>query len=104
MAKYKDLSDRYLRKQRKKASDALTVVGEAAKGLAIYYVPVRDSVLRDSIRDKVKSLSLEIGAFTDYAYFVEEGTEKMSAQPYLKPIITTHADDISKAFNRIMAK
>lgn len=56
-------------------------------------VPVRFGFLRDSIRAskvgrgeyQAHARSTEGGANRDYAHFVEYGTSKMTAQPFMRP-------------------
>ncbi len=47
--------------------------------------PVRTGALRNSIGYQVKDGKLYVYADTPYAGFVELGTYKMKAQPYLRP-------------------
>jgi len=53
----------------------------AAKALA----PVRTGELRDSIDGTVTPHGVRVFADADHARFVEEGTTKMPAQPFLEP-------------------
>lgn len=49
-------------------------------------VPVRTGALRDSITIfSVSQSSAEVGSDLYYAGYVEKGTSKMAAQPYLEP-------------------
>jgi HK97 gp10 family phage protein len=54
---------------------------------AKYYCPVDTGRLRSSISHRLSydRLGAEIGTNVDYAEFVEFGTSKMDAQPYLRP-------------------
>jgi len=64
--------------------------------------PVQSGRLRDSIRvnlgeragGKAESIVV-VGAF--YGYFVEHGTRKMSARPYLRPAIDATRSQIRQA-------
>lgn len=47
-------------------------------------VPVRTGLLRDSISSKQDGNSVIIEANTDYASYIEDGTEKMGAQPFME--------------------
>lgn len=42
-----------------------------------------------------------IGTNVPYALFVEEGTRKMAAQPYLKPAIMDHMDEYKDIINQL---
>jgi HK97 gp10 family phage protein len=60
-------------------------VAEDAKRKA----PVRSGALRDSIKKEPGSIPLELKIVADvpYAIFIEYGTYKMSAQPFLQPAL-----------------
>lgn len=47
--------------------------------------------LRNSITHKVSGDDVTVGSEVEYAEFVELGTRKAPAYPYLKPAITEHA-------------
>jgi len=50
-------------------------------------VSVRSGYLHDNIRiDKLSAKEGMVVADTDYAMFVEYGTSKMAAQPFMRPI------------------
>lgn len=53
-------------------------------------VPVRTGYLRSTIYAEVKKAVASIGASATYAVFVERGTRKMMARPYLEPAIKMH--------------
>jgi HK97 gp10 family phage protein len=71
--------------------------------------PVDTGNLRDSEHVEVTENSVTLVAGTDYALFVEFGTSKMSAQPYMRPAIDAKrdaamkvtADEISKEMKRV---
>ena len=60
------------------------------KALAKQLVPVRTGHLRSSIYAKISEWVAEVGAEAAYALFVEFGTYRMRAQPYLYPAIQRH--------------
>ena len=61
-------------------------------------VPVRTGFLRSTIFSRISgSLEVEIGASAPYAQFIEFGTFRMAAQPYLRPAILGAFDDLCKA-------
>lgn len=89
--------------------DTLKEVRRTAKEL----VPVRTGDLRGSIgfRSSRKDMSGFVFASMPYALFVEEGTSRMEAQPYLRPALEQHEpylgertqelmDDLANEFNR----
>ncbi|WP_288484775.1 HK97-gp10 family putative phage morphogenesis protein [uncultured Novosphingobium sp.] len=55
------------------------------KPVAKSLVPVRTGELRDSIDGRVTATSVEVFATAEHARFVEEGTSKMEAQPFMGP-------------------
>ena len=65
----------------------LNKVGEKIKLDAQQRCPIRTGTLKDSITYSVDidGNELIISANTDYAIYVELGTRKQQAQPYLKP-------------------
>jgi HK97 gp10 family phage protein len=67
-------------------------VAQAARGI----VPVDTGQLRDSIVTQVVKTGkeAEVLVLTDYAAYVEYGTYRMSAQPYLGPAFARYADDL----------
>jgi len=58
---------------------------------------VDTNLLRGSITHKLKPnrLSATVGTNVEYAAFVEFGTVKQSAQPYLYPALQSNQDNIS---------
>ena len=60
------------------------------KALAKQLVPVRTGHLRSSIYANISEWVTEIGAEATYALFVELGTRRMRARPYLYPAIQWH--------------
>lgn len=69
--------------------DAINNVGDDALNYMKSVVPVDTGALRDSCYAQVSvdngRLKLEIGATAPYAIYVELGTYKMAAQPYIRP-------------------
>lgn len=49
--------------------------------------PVRTGTLRASIEHEVVGDTARVGSNVTYAGYVEEGTRKMAAQPYLRPAL-----------------
>lgn len=59
--------------------------------------PVRTGALRNSISVSSDGMRAEVSANTNYAAFVEFGTSKMRAQPYLTPALIGGAEEIVNA-------
>ena len=71
---------------------ALTMIGMLAEGYAKKACPVDTGRLRNSISWAVLDDSVYIGTNVEYAPYVELGTSKMAARPYLRPAVTDHVD------------
>jgi len=66
------------------------------KALAKQLVPVRTGHLRSSIYAKISEWVAEIGAEATYALFVELGTRRMQARPYLYPAIREYLPQLEQ--------
>lgn len=63
-------------------------IGDAIARDAQRFVPVDTGELRDSIHvEPPHGRTVRIVATADYAAYVEDGTSRMAAQPYLKPAL-----------------
>ena len=71
---------------------ALERIGMQAEGYANDLCPVDTGNLRNSISHKVddKEKAVYIGTNVEYAPYVELGTHRQAAQPYLKPAAADH--------------
>lgn len=74
---------------------ALEAVGLQAEGHAKTKCPVDTGRLRNSITHVVKpsELAVHIGTNVEYAEYVESGTSRQKAQPFLKPAAENHAKE-----------
>lgn len=75
---------------------ALEKIGITAEGYAKQKAPVDTGRLRNSITHQVMSQggtdSVMIGTNVEYAPYVELGTSRQKAQPYLVPAANDHLD------------
>lgn len=73
---------------------ALEKIGLLAEGYAQMKCPVDTGNLRASITHEVDAgeKAVYIGTNVEYAPYVELGTSKQKAQPYLRPAATEHGD------------
>jgi HK97 gp10 family phage protein len=83
-------------------ASALLVEGQA-KALAPVgkYPPGSGRVggnLRDSITHEVEGQEAKVGTNVEYAPYVELGTVKMAAQPYLNPALEMNKNNIKRIF------
>lgn len=74
---------------------ALTAIGMACETFAKRDCPVDTGRLRNSITYKVRTgeKTVYIGTDVEYGKYVELGTSRMSAQPFLGPAATQHTAD-----------
>jgi HK97 gp10 family phage protein len=84
-----------------KALDKLWISGNKIADDARLLVPVKTGRLRDSIVAETPIMSGDeircvISASTTYALFVELGTWKMKARPYLKPSLYKNKDEFER--------
>lgn len=84
------------------ARAAVKEVADKIATSAQEYVPVDTSALHDTIRSVStgagKEAEVTAGDDTvDYAAYVEFGTYKMAAQPYLSPAVDDHRDALPEA-------
>ena len=78
---------------------ALEICGGTAERYAKEKCPVDTGNLRNSIAHAQKDANTEsIGTNVHYAPYVELGTRKMRAQPYLRPAVEDHRAEYEKIF------
>lgn len=88
----KDNSEEFLKALPEQIEQALTAIGLTAESYAKQECPVDTGRLRNSITNAVRAdeKAVYIGSNVEYAAFVELGTSRMKARPYLKPAATQH--------------
>lgn len=89
----KDNSDLFKSEKEKAIARALEAIGIVAEGYAKRLCPVDTGRLRNSISHTHDEDSAYIGTNVEYAPYVEFGTRRQKAQPYLKPAVTEHAKE-----------
>lgn len=74
---------------------ALEAMGLQAEGYAKMKCPVDTGNLRNSITHETDDNEMveRIGTNVEYAPYVEYGTQKTIAQPFLEPAIMNHVDE-----------
>lgn len=77
---------------------ALEAIGLQAEGYAKMLCPVDTGRLRNSITHTVDVTEQKayIGTNVEYAAYVEMGTSRSKAQPYLQPAVYNHTDEYSE--------
>lgn len=73
-------------------SRALEKIGLVAEGYAKLKCPVDTGNLRDSITHTTDGDSAYIGTNVEYAPYVEMGTSRTRARPFLRPAAQEHVD------------
>lgn len=79
-------------------------IGEGMASTAFSLVPIDTGFLQSSIYVFVKGMQLELGATADYASYVEFGTYKMAAQPFLRPAFDGWINEVEAAFKDVIAE
>ena len=81
---------------------ALEEIGLAAEGYAKRACPVDTGNLRNSITHVVESGedAVYVGTNVEYAPYVELGTSRTAAQPFLRPAATEHGSTYKEILKR----
>ena len=69
---------------------ALTMIGIQAMNYATLKCPVDTGRLAGSITSRVEGDTVTIGTNVEYGKYVEFGTSRMGAQPFIGPAATGH--------------
>jgi HK97 gp10 family phage protein len=81
---------------------ALTAIGMKAEEYAKLLCPVDTGRLRNSITYDIEESDVYIGTNVEYAPYVELGTSKMTAKPFLKPAAEDHAETYKEIIKKFM--
>lgn len=81
---------------------ALEAVGITAEAYAKLLCPVDTGRLRNSISHDVRAddNTVYIGTNVEYAPYVEMGTSRTKAQPFLQPAATGHTEEYKQIFEQ----
>lgn len=84
---------------------ALEICGGTAERYAKELCPVDTGLLRNSIAHEQRDANTEaVGTNVDYAPYVELGTYKMRAQPYLRPAVENHRAEYERIIRSELQK
>jgi len=84
IAAVKAKAQKYVERASQTVAESALNVAREAKNLA----PVRTGYLRNSIQVEFpEKLKAYVKAYASYAHFVEYGTRKMSARPFMRPAV-----------------
>ena len=97
-----DNVEKVIRMSEEAVQKALEENGLIAEGHAKVYCPVDTGNLRNSITHTRDEKSAYIGTNVEYAPYVELGTSRMKAQPYLKPSVQNHQDEYRSIIKKNM--
>ena len=78
--------------------------GLIAEAYASDYCPVDTGRLRASISHDTDDDTMYLGTNVEYAPYVELGTSRMDAQPYLRPAIENHMDEYKDIMNDVLSE
>ena len=87
---YKSNKRQVIQRMRRANENMLDAVGRAGKSIVRANTAVDTGALRDSIDYKTDDKSVHIGSTLtdeDYPIFVEKGTSRMPAQPYIGTLL-----------------
>jgi HK97 gp10 family phage protein len=94
--KYTSFSDDVKKMLNEKKKEAHTAIGIFVAGEAQVRVPVDTGRLKNSIDYKSEQKQVTIGTNVEYAPYVEKGTSKRAAKPYLEPAVLENWNEIKK--------
>lgn len=97
-----DNTDEFIRLMQEGVRVALEVVGLQAENYAKYICPVDTGRLRNSITHTSDGEYAYIGTNVEYAPYVEYGTSKTQAQPFLKPAANDHTEEYKETFEEYL--
>lgn len=115
-AKCVNRSDVVIKLLREKVEQGLEECGVALEGHAKEYCPVKTGALQASIKHSVTGTSVTISAggdsatlagddkHVDYADIVEFGSTKTRAQPYMRPALENHKDEVKQIMDNAMSR
>lgn len=98
MAELKWYGDKAIKSVEEAISKALEASALVVEGAAKNLTPVDTGNLRNSITHEMEKAEARVGTNVEYAPFVELGTVKMAAQPYLNPALEANKGNIKKIF------
>lgn len=99
-----DNTEEVLKVAREAVIAGLVVIGIQANNYATLLCPVDTGRLRASISNDINEAELYayIGTNVEYAKYVEEGTSRTAAQPFLKPAVERHVDEYRAIFEEYL--
>lgn len=101
-----DLTDEVLVAKNNAVEKALAVIAIKGENYAKQSLTESGAVdtgnLRSSVTGEWDGNSVQVGTNVEYAPYVELGTYKMDARPFIKPSIADHIDEYQEIFKKIL--
>lgn len=99
--KFTDNSDKILQEFDRKKAIALRMIGGQVETAAKKLTPVDTGRLRNSITHQEDDDYTYVGTDVEYSIFVERGTRKQKAQPFLAPAVKSVLIQMKDAIRKI---
>ena len=96
--------DQVIRSVESAKQGALTGAALVVEGAAKVLSPVDTGNLRSSITHEVLTDEARVGTNVEYSPYLEYGTRKMSAQPYLRPALDNSEARVKKMIGDVLGK
>lgn len=101
-----NLSDEILAMKSEAVLKAMRAISMKAEGYAKKSLTDSGAVdtgrLRGSVTGEYDGNGVQVGTNVEYAFYVEEGTYKMRARPYIRPSIADHVQEYQEILKRIL--
>jgi len=89
----KDLAD-YEKSVENRVVQEISVTGQAVRNDAVKFAPIITGFLRGGIQvGQIVNYTLFVNAFTEYSKYVEFGTSRSKAQPFMNPAAESNRAD-----------
>lgn len=100
---FTDNKDKFIEALHAQLPTALEALGLQGEGYAKLLCPVDTGRLRNSITHTRDDSSAYIGTNVEYAAYVELGTSKSRAHPYLQPAVQDHKEEYKAIFQKYLS-
>lgn len=100
--KFEDNSAEVIKLMVQASKKALEAIGMQAETYGKKLCLVDTGRLRNSITHQTETDAVYVGTAVEYAPFVELGTSRQKAQPYIKPAVADHAEEYKQIAKAMM--